>query len=318
MPFALRADDHRDASLRTRLVEDRARSVVVEADHGEARHPAGAPSARRDVGDDGVRQVLQRAGGRADGRGRDTGRPAARGSRGPRRRPPRPSAPRPPGSAGSVIPSRTTTSASGANGRVARSRSPICAAARAAAHRPRDDAAMIGGQAIQLPPIRRADGHLGRAGRLSDRPEPLRVTCADRDEHLPDLPRAQRLDDGATAGDELVAHPTTASARHPMPSPVRPSPSGRVAFTETRSTGRPEIAASRSRISTPSGRDRRTVAHDGDVHRTPARGRRRRGAAGFGRGARPRRSPRSPESVSGKCSPMSPSATAPSSASAIA
>src|SRR5206468_10708091 len=78
-------------------------------------------------------------------------------------------------------------------------------------------------------------------GRAENRLESLRLPGATREKHLDDAPGGDRLGHGPSPGHEpalrpygrtLGAHVTTAIAKHPIPSPASPNPSGRVALTE--------------------------------------------------------------------------------------
>ena len=59
----------------------------------------------------------------------------------------------------------------------------------------------------------------------------------------------------STPGAAIVDYsaPRTAIARHPIPSPFRPRPSGRVAFTDSRSVGTPSVSERCRRISSRTG-----------------------------------------------------------------
>lgn len=82
--------------------------------------------------------------------------------------------------------------------------------------------------------------------RVEQLPQPRRPTRASHDENLGRTARSHGFERGAPAADDVAAaHEavTTARAMHAAPSPVRPSPSGRVAFTDTRSSATPSAAA---------------------------------------------------------------------------
>ena len=171
--LALRPDDHRDPALGRVGVEDRPARVAVQAHDGEA----------------GVLETVQRARdvattacGRcsrapADARTAAAVTPAARRSRvtRARRRPPRRSAPPPPGSAGPCDPVEDHHQGVGWERHRRQVPCPERPTAARNLDRPRDDAAMIGRQPVQLLPLGRADGDPGLAGRVADRTQALRV-----------------------------------------------------------------------------------------------------------------------------------------------
>ncbi len=194
---------------------------------------------------------------------------------------------------------------------------------------PSEDSLMIRGEGVELGARDGAHRHLGRRGRVEECAEPLGGLRGSCDQDLLGDPRPDRLGHGASPGHDGVrrvgrtpgfaraAHASTATARHPIPSPTSPNPSGLVAFTETRVTSTPITSASVSRISSRrgamAGSEQITVRSQLDgvrpapatIRTTPARSSEPAIDATAG-------------SVSGKCSPTSPRAAAPSSASAIA
>ena len=122
----------------------------------------------------------------------------------------------------------------------------------------RDHPSVIARQLIQVGAAELAHGHPCAVGRAEHRPESLVPACTGRHQHLDHTTRSDRLGDRAPSRDQVAArshqrtrgaHATTATARHPIPSPASPRPSGRVAFTEIRSIGIARISASRDRIS---------------------------------------------------------------------
>ena len=217
------------------------------------------------------------------------------------------------------MPSRTTTTASSANGS---GPSPARRAARPddGLDESRDHAPVIGRQPVE--PARSTSTHGDARRRGTPRRTPAGPGVSGRrGRRGPPSARARRGPPRRprvcppTTVRPLIA--STSRARgSPTPSPASPRPSGRVAFTETRSAGMPSAAASAARISARRGRDRRPVADHRDVAGRRDAGRRSATSATVrARSSRPA-DPRDAGSVSGKCSPTSPSAAAPSNASA--
>ena len=132
----------------------------------------------------------------------------------------------------------------------------------------RDDALVIGRQTIELGPVRLVHVDPGGGRRVGDRTQSLGLTDAGSDEHVRHASGADGLDDRASSPDgRRIRHRSVARARHPTPSPESPKPSGRVALTDTRSSGTSKTRASAARISSAARGDRGTFAEDGHVAR---------------------------------------------------
>jgi hypothetical protein len=106
------------------------------------------------------------------------------------------------------------------------------------ARRPEDargHAAMIVGELVEVLAIDLSDAYAFRPSGVDHVAHPWAAACATRDQHLVGDAGPHRLEHRTLARDDVGGHgyAITAIARQPTPSPASPSPSGRVALTDT-------------------------------------------------------------------------------------